>query len=44
MPIEGIGLSNYKTINLFNRPNFKNASFILDKNKEINIIINYLGL
>ena len=41
LPIEGVGLSNYKTINLFNRPNFKDASFKLNKNKNINIKINY---
>jgi|SaaInlV_120m_DNA_4_1040238.scaffolds.fasta_scaffold01573_5 uncharacterized protein (DUF2141 family) len=41
LPTEGVGLSNYKTINFFNRPNFKNASFILDKDKQIDIKVNY---
>jgi len=41
LPVEGVGLSNYSTINLFNRPNFKDASFLLDKNKSIDIKINY---
>jgi len=42
LPKEGIGLSHYKTFNLFNLPNFKKASFLLDQNKEIRINIIYL--
>jgi uncharacterized protein (DUF2141 family) len=30
MPIEGIGFSNFKTINITNRPNFNKACFIID--------------
>jgi uncharacterized protein (DUF2141 family) len=41
LPNEGIGVSNYKKINLFNRPNFNGANFILDRNKHIEIDINY---
>jgi uncharacterized protein (DUF2141 family) len=41
LPIEGVGLSNFKTINLFHKPNFKKASFLLDKNKKINITAIY---
>ena len=32
MPVEGVGLSNFETINLFRLPNFHAASFMLDKN------------
>ncbi len=42
MPKEGVGLSNYKTINLFNLPNFKKASFPLNRDKEVRIGIIYL--
>ena len=42
MPKEGVGLSNYKTINFFNLPNFKKASFLLKQDKEINVNIIYL--
>jgi len=40
MPEEGVGLSNFKTINFFNLPNFKAARFMLNKNmkKEIKVI------
>ena len=38
---EGIGVSNYKSFSLFNRPNFKKGSFILDKDKTIKIKVNY---
>ena len=40
LPKEGIGFTNYKKINLLNKPNFKNASFELNKNetKKIKII------
>jgi len=41
LPKEGIGFSNFNTINLFNKPNFKQASFKLDKNKTIKIKIIY---
>ena len=42
MPEEGVGLSNYKTINFFNLPNFKKASFLLNQDKEVKIGIIYL--
>ena len=42
MPKEGVGLSNYKTINFFNLPNFKEASFLLEHNKEVKIGVIYL--
>ena len=41
LPKEGIGLSNYKKVNFFNRPNFKDGSFLLDKDKTIKVKINY---
>ncbi len=42
MPKEGVGLTNFKSINLFHLPNFKKASFTLDKNKKIIIDMIYL--
>ena len=42
MPVEGIGLSNFKSVNLFNPPNFKKASFLFDSNKKIVIGMIYL--
>jgi len=41
MPEEGVGLSNYKSINLFNPPNFKSASFSLDHGREVKIKVIY---
>ena len=41
MPKEGVGLSNFETINFFHLPNFKKASFPLDNDKEIQIKIIY---
>ena len=40
LPIEGVGISNYKSIGLRNRPNFTKASFTLnaDITKQVNII------
>ncbi len=40
-PKEGVGLSNFQTINLFHLPNFKKASFLLNQDKEIKIKIIY---
>ncbi len=42
MPIEGVGLSNFKSVNLFNLPNFKKASFLLDRDKKIVINMIYM--
>lgn len=41
MPEEGVGLSNFKTINFFNLPSFKSASFPLDHDKEVKIKVIY---
>ncbi len=41
MPEEGVGLSNFETINLFHLPNFKKASFLLDEDREIQMKIIY---
>jgi uncharacterized protein (DUF2141 family) len=42
MPTEAVGLSNFKSINLLNLPNFKDASFPLSKNRDIKIhMINF---
>ena len=40
LPNEGVGISNYKSIGLFNRPNFSKASFRVDTSltKLVNII------
>jgi uncharacterized protein (DUF2141 family) len=37
LPKEGIGFSNYSSIGLTNRPNFKKASFDLFQDKEIKV-------
>ncbi len=42
MPTEGVGLSNYPSINLFHLPDFKKASFPLEHDKTIRIHIIYL--
>ena len=42
MPEEGVGLSNFKTINFFNLPDFKKASFPVEQDKEVTIKIIYL--
>ena len=42
MPIEGVGLSNFKKISLFHLPSFKNASFDLDRNKTVMVKMIYL--
>lgn len=41
LPIEGIGFSHYSTINLFNQPNFKDASLELNSDKNIRVKIIY---
>jgi uncharacterized protein (DUF2141 family) len=40
LPSEGVGISNYESIGLFNRPNFSKASFRVDSSltKLVNII------
>ena len=42
LPKEGIGFSNYSSIGLTNRPNFKKASFDLFQDKEIKIKVIYM--
>ncbi len=42
LPKEGIGFSNYSSIGLTNRPNFKKASFELNQNKTIKVKVIYL--
>ena len=37
LPTEGVGFSKFDSINLMNKPSFKKASFLLDKNKTIKI-------
>ena len=42
LPIEGIGFSNYQSIGLTNRPNFKKASFELKENKRVKVKVIYM--
>ena len=42
LPVEGIGFSNYSSINLFNRPNFSKASFELSEDTSIEVSIIYM--
>ncbi len=42
LPKEGVGFSNYKKINLSNRPSFGKASFELQKNLTVLVKIIYL--
>jgi len=37
MPVEGVGLSNFESVSFFHLPNFKDASFLLNKNMAIKI-------
>lgn len=41
IPKEGVGLSNFKTINLFHPPSFEKASFFLDSDKKVHIKVIY---
>ena len=41
LPKEGIGFSNYQSIGIGNKPNFKKASFELDADKSITVKIIY---
>jgi len=42
LPLEGIGFSNYKSLNIVNKPNFKKASFELNANTKKSIKVIYL--
>jgi uncharacterized protein (DUF2141 family) len=41
LPVEGVGFSNYDDFGLTNRPNFKKASFNLNKDTTVVITVNY---
>ncbi len=41
LPVEGVGLSNFESIGLSNRPNFSKASFELKKDKAIWVKVIY---
>jgi uncharacterized protein (DUF2141 family) len=41
LPTEGVGFSNYKSINIMNKPNFKKASFELNKDTKKKITVIY---
>jgi len=42
LPKEGVGLSNFDTIDLFHLPDFERASFLLNKNRTIILKAIYL--
>lgn len=42
LPKEGIGFSNYQSIGLTNRPNYKKASFDLFQDKKIKVKVIYM--
>jgi len=42
LPKEGIGFSNFKKLNILNRPSFSKASFELDTNISINVKTIYM--
>lgn len=42
LPKEGLGFSNYSSIGLTNRPNFKKASFELEEDKTISVKVIYM--
>ncbi len=42
VPKEGFGLSNFKKVSLFNRPNFKKASFTFNKDMLVQIKTIYM--
>jgi uncharacterized protein (DUF2141 family) len=41
LPVEGVGFSNYQSIGLTNRPKFKNASILLNSDKELTVKVIY---
>ena len=41
LPTEGVGLSNFKSVNLFHPPSFNTASFQLNKNRTVIIHMIY---
>lgn len=41
LPVEGVGLSNFESIGLTNRPNFAKASFEMKGNKVISVKVIY---
>lgn len=42
LPKEGIGFSNYSTIGLGNRPNFRKANFEVEQDLRIRVQVVYL--
>ncbi len=42
LPIEGIGFSNFTSINMMNKPSFKKASFVLKSNMKKTVKVIYL--
>jgi uncharacterized protein (DUF2141 family) len=41
LPVEGVGFSNLKTINLFNRPSFDSTKFLLEGDTTLQVAIVY---
>lgn len=41
LPVEGVGFSNFNSIGLTNKPNFRKASFNLNSDKKISIKLIY---
>ncbi len=41
LPKEGVGLSNFETVNFFNLPDFQKASFLLEQDKTVQIKLIY---
>ena len=41
LPKEGIGFSNFKSINIANKPNFKKASFLLNRDSKVDVKVIY---
>lgn len=42
LPIEGLGFSNFTSLNLLNRPNYTKARFNLESDKTMNIKVIYM--
>ena len=41
LPKEGVGLSNFETVNFFNLPDFQKASFLLEQDKTVHVKLIY---
>jgi len=41
LPKEGLGFSNFKSITIANKPNFKKASFLLNRDSKVDVKVIY---